>query len=53
LDVEFRPHRFAFKDLYKATTGFKDKRLLGAGGFRSVYMGIWDKRGGGVDQIDW
>jgi hypothetical protein len=53
LDVEFGPHWFAFKDLYKATVGFKDKRLLGAGGFGSVYMGIWDKRGGGVDRIDW
>jgi hypothetical protein len=39
-EVEFGPHRFAFKDLYKATAGFKDKRLLGAGGFGSVYMGV-------------
>jgi hypothetical protein len=39
-EVEFRPHRFAFKDLYDATAGFKDKRLLGTGGFGSVYMGV-------------
>jgi serine/threonine protein kinase len=38
--MEFGPHRFAFKDLYDATAGFKDKRLLGAGGFGSVYMGV-------------
>jgi serine/threonine protein kinase len=39
-EMEFGPHRFAFKDLYDATAGFKDKRLLGAGGFGSVYMGV-------------
>ncbi|XP_051199447.1 L-type lectin-domain containing receptor kinase SIT2-like [Lolium perenne] len=39
-EVEFGPHRFAFKELYDATAGFKDKRLLGAGGFGSVYMGV-------------
>ncbi|KAM0891304.1 hypothetical protein ACQ4PT_026517 [Festuca glaucescens] len=39
-EVEFGPHRFAFKDLYDATAGFKDKRLLGTGGFGSVYMGV-------------
>jgi hypothetical protein len=53
LDEEFGPHRFAFQDLYKATAGFKDKQLHDTGGFESVYMGIWDKRGGGVDRIDW
>ncbi|KAA8543836.1 hypothetical protein F0562_021987 [Nyssa sinensis] len=30
---EFGPQRFSYKDLYKATKGFKDKDLLGAGGF--------------------
>ena len=39
-ELEFGPHRFGFKDLYDATAGFKDKRLLGTGGFRSVYMGV-------------
>jgi hypothetical protein len=36
LDEEFGPHRFVFKDLYKATVGFKDKQLLDAGGFGSM-----------------
>ncbi|KAI5016213.1 L-type lectin-domain containing receptor kinase SIT2-like [Hordeum vulgare subsp. vulgare] len=39
-EVEFGPQRFALKDLYDATAGFKDKRLLGAGGFGSVYRGV-------------
>nr|XP_034575574.1 L-type lectin-domain containing receptor kinase IV.1-like [Setaria viridis] len=39
-EVEFGPHRFAYKDLYDATGGFKDKRLLGAGGFGRVYSGV-------------
>ena len=39
-EVEFGPHRFAYKDLYDATGGFRDKRLLGAGGFGRVYRGV-------------
>ncbi|KAL6885451.1 hypothetical protein ACP4OV_010230 [Aristida adscensionis] len=39
-EVEFGPHRFAYKDLYRATEGFKDKHLLGTGGFGRVYKGI-------------
>jgi serine/threonine protein kinase len=39
-EVEFGPQRFAFKDLYDATGGFKDKWLLGAGGFGTVYKGV-------------
>ncbi|KAL5750318.1 hypothetical protein ACOSP7_024921 [Xanthoceras sorbifolium] len=30
---EYGPHRFSYKTLYKATKGFKDKELIGKGGF--------------------
>ncbi|TVU38264.1 hypothetical protein EJB05_11623, partial [Eragrostis curvula] len=36
---EFGPHRFAYKDLFHATDGFKDANLLGVGGFGRVYKG--------------
>ncbi|XP_022767586.1 L-type lectin-domain containing receptor kinase IV.1-like [Durio zibethinus] len=39
-ELEYGPHRFKYKDLYIATKGFKDKELLGAGGFGRVYKGI-------------
>ncbi|KAH1090141.1 hypothetical protein J1N35_017398 [Gossypium stocksii] len=39
-ELEYGPHRFKFKDLYIATKGFKDKELLGAGGFGRVYRGV-------------
>ncbi|GFZ13264.1 concanavalin A-like lectin protein kinase family protein [Actinidia rufa] len=32
-EEEYGPHRFRYKDLYKATKGFVDEELLGAGGF--------------------
>ncbi|KAG5534298.1 hypothetical protein RHGRI_022431 [Rhododendron griersonianum] len=37
---EYGPHRFSYKDLYKATRGFIDKELLGVGGFGKVYRGV-------------
>jgi hypothetical protein len=40
------PHRFAYKDLYKATKGFKASELLGAGGFGQVYKGVLRPRCG-------
>ncbi|XXG54525.1 hypothetical protein AAC387_Pa03g2380 [Persea americana] len=37
---EYGPHRFSYKDLFKATKGFRDKELLGTGGFGMVYRGV-------------
>jgi serine/threonine protein kinase len=37
---EFGPHRFAYKDLFRATDGFKNRNLLGVGGFGRVYKGV-------------
>lgn len=37
---EYGPPSFTYKDLLAATSGFKDKMLLGKGGFGSVFKGI-------------
>ncbi|XP_027941032.1 L-type lectin-domain containing receptor kinase S.4-like [Vigna unguiculata] len=37
------PHRFPYKELHKATKGFKDKNLLGFGGSGRVYKGVLPK----------
>ncbi|KAK6927010.1 Serine-threonine/tyrosine-protein kinase, catalytic domain [Dillenia turbinata] len=37
---EYGPRRFCYKDLYKATKGFRDTELLGSGGFGNVYRGV-------------
>ncbi|XP_031253962.1 L-type lectin-domain containing receptor kinase I.8-like [Pistacia vera] len=37
---EYGPQRFPYKNLYKATRGFKDKELIGKGGFGKVYRGV-------------
>jgi len=34
------PHWFKYKDLYISTKGFRDKELLGSGGFGRVYEGV-------------
>jgi serine/threonine protein kinase len=39
-ELQYGPHRFKYKDLYIATKGFRDKELLGAGGFGRVYRGM-------------
>ncbi|KAA8534185.1 hypothetical protein F0562_031622 [Nyssa sinensis] len=38
-ELEIGPHRFSYKELKKATRGFRDKELLGFGGFGRVYKG--------------
>lgn len=39
-ETAFGPHRFSYKDLFHATDGFSDTRLLGVGGFGRVYKGV-------------
>ncbi|CAL5089330.1 unnamed protein product [Urochloa decumbens] len=39
-EIEFGPHRFSYKDLFQATEGFKNKYLIGKGGFGQVYKGV-------------
>ncbi|XP_042513386.1 L-type lectin-domain containing receptor kinase SIT2-like [Macadamia integrifolia] len=42
-ELDYKPHRFKYKDLYIATKGFKDQELLGTGGFGRVYKGVLPK----------
>lgn len=39
------PHRFRYKDLYKATKGFKESEQIGVGGFGAVYRGVLPSTG--------
>ncbi|KAG2723779.1 hypothetical protein I3843_02G162600 [Carya illinoinensis] len=38
-ELDVGPHRFSYKELKKATRSFRDKELLGFGGFGRVYKG--------------
>ncbi|KAK4771340.1 hypothetical protein SAY87_031872 [Trapa incisa] len=38
-ELDIGPHRFSYRELKRATNGFKGKELLGAGGFGQVYRG--------------
>ncbi|XP_047323610.1 probable L-type lectin-domain containing receptor kinase VI.1 [Impatiens glandulifera] len=42
------PHRIQYKDLYKATQGFKESELIGNGGFGAVYKGVLPSNGSEV-----
>jgi serine/threonine protein kinase len=39
-ELEYGPHRFPYNELKVATKGFRDKELLGIGGFGRVYKGV-------------
>ncbi|KAG5554558.1 hypothetical protein RHGRI_012199 [Rhododendron griersonianum] len=39
-ELDYGPHRFKYRELYIATKGFREKGLLGVGGFGRVYRGI-------------
>lgn len=42
-ELDIGPHRFPYDELKKATRGFRDKDLLGFGGFGKVYKGTLPK----------
>ncbi|KAF5770923.1 putative protein kinase RLK-Pelle-L-LEC family [Helianthus annuus] len=42
-ELDVGPHRYSYKELKKATKGFKKEGLLGFGGFGSVYKGVLPK----------
>ncbi|XP_059427837.1 L-type lectin-domain containing receptor kinase IV.1-like [Corylus avellana] len=39
-ELDYGPQRFKYKDLFVATKGFREKELLGKGGFGKVYRGV-------------
>ncbi|XP_026418524.1 L-type lectin-domain containing receptor kinase IV.1-like isoform X1 [Papaver somniferum] len=39
-ELNYVTQRFSYKDLYIATKGFKEKEVLGIGGFGKVYKGV-------------
>ncbi|KAL6846984.1 hypothetical protein ACP4OV_022837 [Aristida adscensionis] len=39
-ELDYGPHRFKYGELRRATRGFRDRELLGAGGFGKVYRGV-------------
>ncbi|KAL0918061.1 hypothetical protein M5K25_010049 [Dendrobium thyrsiflorum] len=47
-ELEYGPHRFTYKSLRRATKGFRDRELLGAGGFGKVYKGVLSSSGADI-----
>lgn len=39
-ELDYGPHRYSYAELRRATRGFRDRELLGAGGFGKVYRGV-------------
>ncbi|XP_074559926.1 L-type lectin-domain containing receptor kinase SIT2-like [Curcuma longa] len=39
-EMDYSPHRFSYKELHRATRGFREEELLGIGGFGRVYKGV-------------
>ncbi|KAI3958160.1 hypothetical protein MKW98_020802 [Papaver atlanticum] len=39
-EVIYGTHRFAYRDLYRATNGFREKEVIGNGAFGKVYKGV-------------
>ncbi|CAD5167185.1 unnamed protein product [Musa acuminata subsp. malaccensis] len=47
-ELEYGPHRFSYKDLFRAAKGFRDTELLGMGAFGRVYKGVLPSSGSEV-----
>ncbi|XP_020577745.1 L-type lectin-domain containing receptor kinase S.4-like [Phalaenopsis equestris] len=47
-ELEYGPHRFTYKSLRRATKGFRDRELLGVGGFGKVYKGVLSSSGADI-----
>ncbi|KAF8776685.1 hypothetical protein HU200_003413 [Digitaria exilis] len=39
-ELDYGPHRFKYGELRRATRGFRERELLGSGGFGKVYRGV-------------
>ncbi|XP_062201681.1 L-type lectin-domain containing receptor kinase S.4-like [Phragmites australis] len=39
-ELDYGPHRFKYAELRRATRGFRERELLGFGGFGKVYRGV-------------